>query len=303
MRRKIISIISISLFSIFIWLYVSFTDSYYTTVKIPIEFTDVPSGYIVSSPSIREVTLSIQGKGWELAKLTLGGFREFIVSLDGKLGKQTILLLKQVDKNPWLTSSLSVIEISPRSIELTVEKIKSRKVQIKPILEIEYTPGFGQVSDVEVIPDSIIIKGPENIVDKIEFVETKKLSLDNISENIERHVELNKIQNISIPSDICRIKIEVQKIVDKEFDNVPVNIIDIPKGRDLIVIPNFVKLILRGGIKVLGEINTSEIEVYVSFFHALDDTTGALIPLVNLPENVTLIDITPLKLQYIIKQF
>ncbi|MBN2572724.1 MAG: YbbR-like domain-containing protein [Ignavibacteriales bacterium] len=303
MKRKIISITSISFFSIFLWFYISFTDNYYTTVKIPIVFKDVPNGYVVSNPSVEEITLSLQGKGWELAKLTLGGFREFVISLEGKIGKQSVFLLKQIDKNPWLTSNLSVIEISPRSIEFNIEKIKSKKIPIKPIVEIEYTPGFGQVSDIMVDPDSIIIKGPENLLDKIEFVETKKLVLNDISENVEQHVELNKIQNITIPKDICLISIEVQKIVDKEFNNIPVKVIDIPKGRDLIVIPNNVKIILRGGIKVLGDIQSQDIEVYVSFFHALDDTSGTLVPKANLPDNITLIDITPPTLQYIIKQF
>ena len=68
MKKKVISISLIALFSIGMWISVALSEDYIITVKVPVEFVDLPDNYSVAVASVAEVFLQIKGRGWELAK-------------------------------------------------------------------------------------------------------------------------------------------------------------------------------------------------------------------------------------------
>jgi hypothetical protein len=103
--------------------------------------------------------------------------------------------------------------------------------------------------------------------------------------------------------DAVIVSIDVQRIVEKSFDNLLVHIVDIPKDRNVVLLPNRVYISLRGGIEVLGKIDTAQFNAYVNYREVVMDTVGSIIPHIDIPENTSLIFIKPEHLRYIIKKF
>ena len=101
----------------------------------------------------------------------------------------------------------------------------------------------------------------------------------------------------------CQVNFDVQKIVDKTFDDLVVETRSIPSRYELIVAPTKISVILRGGINMLSKIKNEDIKSYVKFEQAINDTTGAIEPIIEIPEFTSLIDIKPDRLDYIIKKF
>ena len=69
------------------------------------------------------------------------------------------------------------------------------------------------------------------------------------------------------------------------------------------IFPVKIDVVLRGGINLLGKLNSSDIKAYVDFSQALNDTLGGIEPYFEIPPFTTIIDKKPGKLEYIIKQF
>ena len=168
---------------------------------------------------------------------------------------------------------------------------------------MDYKAGFGLVSPIEIQPDSVTVTGPEKLVSEINIINTETKILSNL-EN-----ESSIVLNIVTPKYIvpsareCTVSFDIQKIVDKTFEDIVISNKNIPSRYELIVVPTKLSLILRGGISILSRLKNEDINVYVKFDQAINDTSGAIEPIVEIPEFTSLIDVKPNRLDYIIKKY
>lgn len=303
MKSKIISIVFITFFSIILWVFVSFSGDYFTTLKFPVKVTGIPNNMSLADQSAHEVTLNLKGQGWQLAQLTLGRNPDFIVKANSVSGEQTVSLRNEIDANPWLSSSLQVLEIEPDRLEFDVEEVSSKRVKIEPQIDMSFKSNYGLVSGVILNPDSVTINGPESVISKIEKVYTEKKDFQATDKTVNESIALESIDFVSMSIEQTNIEFDVQKIVDKTFENILVDMRNIPPSRELLIFPAKINVVLRGGINILGKLNSDDIKAYVSYNQALHDTLGAIVPVVEVPEYTNVIDLKPRKLEYIIKQF
>ena len=303
MKKKIITISFISFLSIVLWVFVALSQEFITTVEIPISFSELPKNYSVGSSSTDQIFFKIKGKGWELAKLFLGSREEFLISTHRRIGKYKNELRDFLDINPWLNSNFQVLEISPTQIEYEVEKVNSKRVKIYRNFSIEFKQGFAATSAVKITPEFIELYGPSSILQNIDSVKTESKIYQNINENFSEQLQLADIQGVIFSVTKCNVEFEVQKIVDKKIESVPVELRNVPESKDLTLFPGKVDIVLRGGINKLGKITSDSIKAFVNYWKALKSNEGFVEPEIILPEFVTLIAVEPKKIEYIIKQY
>ena len=78
---------------------------------------------------------------------------------------------------------------------------------------------------------------------------------------------------------------------------------DIPQGKEVVLLPNKIALNIRGGIEILGKLNENQFRAYLTYQELIQDTTGSVAPEIDLPENVSLQYLKPERLRYIIRSF
>lgn len=303
MKRKIFSIVLVVSFSIVLWGFVSLSRDFFTSVSIPISIENIPEGYIVGYQSEDKVEVSIKGYGWQLASIVLGKTNEFMISADLTKGIQIKNTQNAIQNNSWLASNLVVVDISPPNIEFEVEPIDTKLVAVRPQLDIEFSPGYGLISQITAEPDSVNVIGPASFVNTIDYIDTKNLSLSKIENQYSGFVEFEQINKIKFSLPGCMVSFDVQKIVDKTFDGIQIIPTGVPPEQELSFIPAKVDVVLRGGIKILGRMSSNDISATIAFKDALNDTIGTLLPKIEIPENTTLVDIKPRRVTYIIRQF
>lgn len=99
------------------------------------------------------------------------------------------------------------------------------------------------------------------------------------------------------------LTIDVQRIVEKSFEGIKIEIVDLPSDRNIVLIPNTLECNLRGGINILGKINNSQISAKVNYRDIVYDTTGSIKPEIIYPENTQLFFTRPEHINYVIKKF
>ena len=97
--------------------------------------------------------------------------------------------------------------------------------------------------------------------------------------------------------------LDVQRIVDKQFENIMVDVLDIPSGREVVLLPNKININIRGGIEILGKLMPEQFHAHVKISNFVQDTTGSVVPEIILPKNVTLQFSKPDRLRYVIRSF
>lgn len=302
MKKNFNIILIAVLFSAILWISITLSDEYYSTYKVPLRVIDAPTGYTVASELPSDILIKIKGIGWRLTGLSLGSESHFNVSAKNDSGKILSNLFANIVENQWLSSDISVIDISPDTVSFIIERIISKKVPVKPELDITFKPGFGLGSKLAVNPDTVTVFGPKNIINSLEEIRTSPIELTRLDTRTKVKAGFN---NNKIRTDISSVEVllDVQRIVDKTIDNIRVDIIDVPSDRDVVLLPNTVSCIVKGGVNILGKLKLDDFNAYIHYKDVLLDTLGSVRPVIELPENVELISQRPDRLRYVIKKF
>ncbi|KUK42368.1 MAG: YbbR family protein, partial [Thermovirga lienii] len=158
--RTFLKVISL-LMAIAIWYYVASdrTSETVRTFSFPIEYLNAPAEYAINS-NIRSVEVQVAAS----RELFLGESWSGIAcqaDLKGLGPGKHIVPVKVI-----LPSGFKLINISPVSIEVNIIKTQSKDVPVRLKLLGELPPEY-TLEEVEMEPEKITIKGPEDIINSI----------------------------------------------------------------------------------------------------------------------------------------
>ncbi len=303
MKKNLHIIILSVLFSIILWGSISLSEDYYATYEIPIKLVNFPKGYTTGSPIPKTVSVKLKGHGWKLISVGMGGKSDYLISVEGDSGKRYVNLYNYLTENQWLSSDMEVIDITPDTLSFYVERISHKKVAVISDLNLKFKPGYGLATPLKIAPDSTVVYGPISKLKKLNEVPTKNITFDNLDDNKIVRVPIKNIQGMDYQTGTVNILLDVQKIVDKNFDDLPVDILDVPRDRNVVLLPNKISIGIRGGIDILGKLTSDDFKAYLNYRDVVLDTVGSVVPQIKLPVNTSLIYIKPERLRYIIKKF
>jgi len=302
-KNKIYIIILSVVFSILIWGSITLSDQFYSTMDFNVKIVNQPSGYACGIINPEKISVKLKAKGWQLLTIGIGSQEEYLVSADKDSGVITVDPINEIDENSWLGAGLSITEISPSQISFKVEKLKFKRLKIEAETDISFNDEYGIGSPIKIYPDSVLVAGPSSILDNISTIKTKLVTLSSLDSKIKIITNLEEPKGFELEQNKVELTLDVQRIVEKTFENIKVNIDGIPSDRDIVLIPNNISCSLRGGINILGKINPNEISASIDYREIVYDTLGSVQPKIVIPKNTKLVFIKPVRLNYIIKKF
>ena len=303
MKKKIPLILISILFSVIIWGTISLSEEYYENVDVPLQITDLPANYTIGKGVPQNVTLKLSGEGWKLLSVNIGKDVSFNVSVKGDSGLKKIKLKDFLADNRWMLSELNIMDIIPETISFSVEKKVSKKVPIVADLILNFKAGFGLGKPVELEPDSVLVTGPQSIVGPLKEIETQPVKLSSLDKATIKNIGFVNLTGTTYETKFVTINMDVQRIVDEQFDDINVEVLDVPPDRDVILLPNKISCSVRGGIGILGKLQKDQFRAYVFYRDVILDTLGSVVPKIEIPSNTELQFIKPEHLRYVIKTF
>ncbi len=304
MKKNLHIVIISFLFSVILWVSISLSNDYYATFNIPIKLVDFPEGYGTGTPIPHDISVKVKGKGWKLISANLTSDAVYQIPVGKQTGKRTINLYNYLVENQWLSSEVDEVNnITPDTISFIVEKLQSKKVPVEPDLNLNFKAGYGLASNIVISPDTVVVSGPYSYLKALKSVPTQAVEFDELDNKSNVIVPLKKIWGMSYDFSSVKATLNVQKIVDKNFEGIYVSIRDVPRDRDVLLLPNRINIGVRGGINILGKLDTTQFRAYVSYRDVVLDTLGSVVPHIIMPTNTTLLFIKPARLRYIIKKF
>jgi hypothetical protein len=98
--------------------------------------------------------------------------------------------------------------------------------------------------DIGVVPDSIVISGPGNLIRKIHSIHTEPLSYNNLTDTVNTQCKLESLKLISCSVQKVQVTIPVDRFTDVE-ESLSVLPVNVPDSLNMIAIPGQVKVIYR----------------------------------------------------------
>jgi YbbR domain-containing protein len=303
MNNKINIIILSIVFSFIIWISITLSDLFFTSYNFNVKVVDFPNGYTSGDISAQNLSVKLKAEGWQLITLNLAGQLDYYISANKDSGRIVVDPFNDIMENSWITSGISVVDITPRNLEFNVERIIAKKVKVEADIDISYKDGYDLATPVFIYPDSVLVYGPKNVIDNTSSIKTKLVEIKDVDKQEVLVIEFEKNSGFDTDQHYVQLKLNVQRIVEKTIDNIKVVINDIPKDRDVVLIPNNISCSLRGGINILGKIGPGDVTASLDYKDIILDTLESVLPRVTIPKHTQLVFTKPERLKYIIKKF
>lgn len=290
--------------SVLLWLSLNFNLIYDLDYSVPIKI-NVNKPFAVADVIPLNLNVKFKGRGWSLMRLYTSLNLEFNYNIDAKKNSQYVILTNQYLNEKFdLSENLRVMSVDPETLIVNLDRYTEKYVKLEPLVYIECKEGYQVVGKPNLEPDSIKIGGAASLLSNINALFTRKLYFKNINSNINESIKLtDSLSNITWRSqDEVKMSINVELTAVKDFNDVEVQVINIPADKEVILIPQNVNLQLKGGVNQLSGLDNSKIVSSVDFAELLRDTTGAVLPKYFLPEGIKILSAKPEKIQYIIKK-
>ncbi len=290
-RDMALRLISLAL-AIGLWIFVNAGQhGALESFQVPVSYRDLPPGFILTNPHPEFIKIQVSGPRTLLsiidpARLTLH------LDLTGVgIGQASFKISTDAFPVPRHTEVTSVV---PSQIVLDIDKNIRREVPVHLVVTGAAGEGYN-IASTEVTPLNVIIRGPSRIVSHVDQVDTEPLSVDGITSDFFRSVDL------MAPSDSARLDPDevtatvavAQNIVTKEFRTVPISVRDTELKFRLDA--RHVNLMLRGPQLTLASIVLKD----AAYIEAAGFGPGSYsVPVqVNLPDGVALVRQTPEKVK------
>lgn len=242
------------------WVFTNLSQDYDTEIKVKIEFT-VPSERILKEPPPTLLNVSINGRGWDLMFRYLGGKPGKLTFNLPIIDSQTISktdLKKKIKDN--LSANISVTEITPESIVLNLDQPSEKLVPLVIRSEIKTIPQYQLIGQIQLLPDEIILSGPQSILANISKATTQKLKISNVNKNNFGEIKVRPFTNsqISFKPQKVRYIANVEQVTEKTL-TLPIKR---PTPSDTVAIsPQHIQMICTVGLSKFDHLKASDFEV------------------------------------------
>lgn len=285
------------IFAVALWAYASLNETYVTLVQVPL-IVNVPQNRAIENSLPFEINVEVKGTGWHLFNLIFFNNNKLCnINLDGTDIKDNFYLINRsvIVKSLENLVNVEAKEVIPETLSLKTGPISESFVEVKPNIEIKTAPGYTVVGDYLVKPSKIKVKGNEKILKSLSFISTNKVTFDNVRKSFVTNIFISdSIRTIlKLSSNQVAVSINVQRIAEATFNDVPINIDwGNYKNKDIIK-PEIISITLRGGINQIEKVTPDMITAYLDLKTIQNDTTGIIKPKISFPSGVEVISMNP----------
>ncbi|MDP5107136.1 MAG: YbbR-like domain-containing protein [Polaribacter sp.] len=295
--------------SFFIWLLITFSKEYATIITYPVKYVHIQQDKLLQEAPIKHIDVAVKATGFKLFRSKI---KSRTINLESSILQQKkdskfyLLVKNQFTKiQKQLPSGIQLQEILQDTIYLNLGLLKSKKVALKPNLDIKYQIGYALLGDIKVVPDSIVISGPEDQLKKVSYLNLKKIKLNDLKENFSRNVEINnqnKDRNFKFNIKKATVSGNVERFTEGKL-KIPFVTINLPQGIDLITLSENVEIVFVVALSNFSKVSESSFLVECDFEVSEKNNLTYLIPkIISQPDFIKSVKIIPKEIDFLIQK-
>ncbi len=280
--------------AILLWFNVITEKQYEYELKLPITDYELPSNLAPITPLPESLSVKVLAEGkqllrsdWKHAGLRIKATRFVRGQNTIDFNLETVSLVR--------SENVTLLDIpATMPVVVRLDRVDSTLIPVASRLAVIPDDDYMVVAGSErVTPSNVWMIGPVQTLGRIDSVFTEQRILDGAEElvRVELRLEIPDQMSVLLRQDSVTAWVAVDKIREREFAGVPVAVL--PDGiiRRPVVDPGRVTVTVRGPVSIIDTLSSDGINVAVQ---AAGDGKGEYLkPQVQLPQNVSLIRVSP----------
>ena len=190
--------------SFFLWFLNALEKHYTDRITVPVNYINLPKNKKSSGQLPEKLDMTVSATGYTILQHKL----KLLVSpllldvdeltdhnLESKyISKYAITTNNHKEEiGRQISNDMEILSIRPDTIFFNMSQVIDKKIKVHPVVKLTFYKEFTLKYPPFTNPDSIWVRGPQNILDTIKAVNTKPYVFDDLSHNLLRKVKLNLI--------------------------------------------------------------------------------------------------------------
>lgn len=298
--------------SSFLWLLNSLEKHYTSRISVPVNYVDFPRDKQLSGPLPQQFDLMVDAYGYTLLSYKLRlAFSPVLINVselvDNSLSigngyRYTIYTVNHKEEiEKQISSEIKILSIKPDSLVFNFSKIISKRVRVKPNLQINLENQFSLKDEPSTTPESILASGPSNVLDTLKFVSTSYHEYNKLSRSIEEKINLQPILGLKFETLQVNLAVPVEQNTEVTFE-VPIQVLNKPADVTLKTFPGKVKVTCRIGLSKYKKLDYNNFRAFINFDKITTKETRLPVSFENHANVVLSVNYAPKEVEYILER-
>jgi YbbR domain-containing protein len=279
-----------------LWISVSGEEVVERGLRAPLELQQFPQGLEIQGEAPSTVDVRVRGTSGALSRVGAGDIVAVLDLRGVRPGNRLFAMTPEQVRSPF---GVEVVQVTPSTIVLALEKSLTRSVPVAPSVEGSPAPGYVVTGKPSITPDHIEIVGPETAVKRATEAVTDTISVEGLHDTLRLEVPIGVLE----PS----LRLKTQRTVDVTVKIVPgpmertvrsrpIRIRDLGARLSAQVIPTVVDVGLRGSRELINGIDSDDVHPYVDL-SGLGEGEYTLVVHADTPDHAGVTRIDPAMVQ------
>lgn len=213
--------------AIVLYLHVFVSQENEILIDVPIELYGIPEGLTWSGELPSSATVRFRGLGFDLLKIRthLERARLRVEVGEARPGHyQRPLVSEDVVLPPDLRVEAVAVE-APREISLEFDRLLVRRLGVVARVGGRVAPGYTVHGPTVVEPDSVLVRGPAEVLETIEYVKTEVFDISGREDMVTRRVPLTLHEACqAIPPEVT-VRVTIEPVIARTFKDLPIQVL------------------------------------------------------------------------------
>lgn len=302
-RNTAILVLCVSI-AAFLWLLIKMSDSYTWRVPVTLSYSNLPDDKVAvrELPSKSEVMVNATG-----FKILLARFRIIKITLpiayrDNMSHPYLLANTLENELAGDMPPGYELLMFSPDTIFLQFDKKLTKKIPVLLSGDISYAKQFEGRGEPVLSPDSILVSGPESIIDTLQHWYTVPFAFKELTESKKGDVLLQKPQynSITLAQQQVGYNIEVEAFTQL-IREVEIELLNVPKNKHITPYPKTVKVHIHVGLSNLEAARKAKITATADFENVnLKKDRFVEVKLTSYPDYMKINSFEPYNIEFIV---
>lgn len=284
--------------SLLVWFFVKMSQQYESRGALRLEYR-LPMGHVFAEQPLSTMPFKFSGTGWKLLKMSVLRQKPSLVFKLSVAPKQ-IISRSDISKKIEEELRLNLLELGQDNLAISLDSLFFKKVKIELDTAISFENGYFFREDIRLSPDSILVFGALQLLEKITAIKTEPLKMKCPEKDFTKGLRILNPQPelLQLSAKETEVFMPVEQYTEKSLA-VPVMVLN---ERDSVrLLPGVVELQCVVGISRYKELKPSDFRV-VAVIGNEDATSTVPLTLVRQPAWVKSARIAPQSVEYLIVQ-
>ncbi len=286
------------------WFSVTMGGSFRTRVDVPLAVSNMPKSLALVTPLPATINVLLEARGWQLLFLTAG--KQLMYEVPGsRLRSGVIQTNRSLSESMVLPEGVQAIRAYPETLFVQVDRFIKKKVPLHfHSFAVSFKPDFGLMRDIQIRPDSIMLEGAERVLRDIDSWPLASRTYEDLAIPVAEEVPvLDSLHGVvKFSTDKVMLNIPTEQLADVSFENIRLEIKNVPKDKEVLLGHQSVTVSVRGGVEFLSTLSDSDFKADIADEDIVADTSGSISPTIHFPAGLRLLKIEPEEVRYTIRK-